>query len=121
MCSTSLLYKISPTSLVACKPAFYTFYTSHLRYTVLHVRCAVFFIQTSDRFCSFLPYFLKPVLLQFSTILQDKLHSFIIQDDRSTRFLCTTNHRIDYIIKRFHEDCSVRTICSYVAFRVLML
>ena len=30
------------------------------------------------------------------------------------RFLCTTNYRIEYIIKRFSEDCSIRTICSYV-------
>ena len=34
-CSTSLLYKILPIHLVACKPAVYTFYTSHLRQTVL--------------------------------------------------------------------------------------
>ena len=30
--STSLLYKILPTNLVACKPTFYTIYTSHLRW-----------------------------------------------------------------------------------------
>ena len=30
--STSLLYKILPTNLGACKPTFYTFYTSHLRW-----------------------------------------------------------------------------------------
>ena len=30
LCSTSLLYNILPTNLVACKPAFYTFYISHL-------------------------------------------------------------------------------------------
>ena len=29
--STSLLYKILPTNVMACKPAFYTFYTSHMR------------------------------------------------------------------------------------------
>ena len=29
--STSLLYKILPTNLGACKPTFYTLYTSHLR------------------------------------------------------------------------------------------
>ena len=28
---TSLLYKILLTNLEACKPTFYTFYTSHLR------------------------------------------------------------------------------------------
>ena len=31
LCSTSLLYKILLIRLVACKPAVYTFYTSHLR------------------------------------------------------------------------------------------
>ena len=49
----------------------------------------------------------KPIILQFFTILQDKLHSFNIQDDQSTRFLCTTNYSIDHIIKRFHEENSI--------------
>ena len=49
----------------------------------------------------------KPIILQFFTILQDKLLSFNIQDDRSTRFLCTTNCSIDHIIKRFHEENSI--------------
>ena len=31
----------------------------------------------------------------------------VIQDDRNKRFLCTTNHRIDHIKKRFHEDNSI--------------
>ena len=52
-----------------------------------------------------------PILCQcrnpFFTILQDKLHSLTIQDDRSTRFLCTTNYRIDQIIKLFHEENSI--------------
>ena len=75
----------------------------------------------------------KPIILQLFTILQDKLHSFNIQDDRSKRFLCTTNYSIDHI-KRFHEEnsimpglfrfffCfffSVRKIWSYVICRVL--
>ena len=46
----------------------------------------------------------KPIILQVFTILQDKLHAFNIQDDRSTRFLCTTNYSIDHIIKRFREE-----------------
>ena len=51
--STSLLYKILPTNLVPCKLAVSTFYTCYLRYTVLW---GFFLIQTSHRFCSFLPY-----------------------------------------------------------------
>ena len=37
--STSLLYKILPTSLGTCKPTFYTFYTSHLRWNSTMRRC----------------------------------------------------------------------------------
>ena len=46
----------------------------------------------------------KPIILQFFTILQDKLHSFNIQDDQSTCFLCATNCSIDHIRKRLHEE-----------------
>ena len=56
-------------------------------------RC-FFIIQTSNR-------------MQFFTVLQDKLHSFNIQGDRSTGFLCTANCRIDHITKRFHEENSI--------------
>ena len=69
---------------------------------------ALFFImQTSDRICSFLP--CLKLILQFFTILQEKLHSFNIQDDQSTRFafLCTTNYSIYHIIKRFHEENTI--------------
>ena len=48
----------------------------------------------------------KPIILQFFTILQDKLHSFNIQDDQSTCFLCATNCSIDHIRKRLHEENS---------------
>ena len=37
--STSLLYKLLPTSLGTCKPTFYTFYTSHLRWNSTMRRC----------------------------------------------------------------------------------
>ena len=37
--STSLLYKILPTSLGTCKPIFYTFYASHLRWNSTMRRC----------------------------------------------------------------------------------
>ena len=68
--------------------------------------CLFFIIQTSDRILFFFALF-KPIILQFFTILQYKLHSFNIQDDQSTRFLCTTNYSIDHIIKRFHEENSI--------------
>ena len=41
--STSLLYKILPTNLGACKPTFYTIYTSHLRWNSTMRHC---FYQT---------------------------------------------------------------------------
>ena len=57
-----------PTNLGACKPIFYTFYTSHLRSEVKQYSEALFFIiQTSDR-------------MQCFTILQYKLHSLNIQE-----------------------------------------
>ena len=65
-----------------------------------------FIIQTSGIILFFSALF-KPILLQFFTLLQDKLHSFNIQDDQSTRFLCTTNYSIDHIIKGFHEENSI--------------
>ena len=37
--SISLLYKILPTSLGTCKPTFYNFYTSHLRWNSTMRRC----------------------------------------------------------------------------------
>ena len=49
----------------------------------------------------------KPIILEFFTILQDKLYSFNIQDDQGTRFFYTTNYSIDHIIKRFHEEISI--------------
>ena len=70
--STGLLYKFLPTNLRVCKPTFYTFYTSHLRWNSTLRRC--FIIQTSDR-------------MQYFRILQYKFHSFNIQDDGSTRGL----------------------------------
>ena len=65
-----------------------------------------FIIETSDKILFFFALF-KPITLQFFTILQDKWHSFNIQDDQSTRFLRTTDYSIDHIIKRFHEENSI--------------
>ena len=69
--------------------------------------CFVFFftIQTSDRIVFAL---IKTILLQFFTILQDKLHSFNQSRtiEARSRFLCTTIYRTDHIIKRFHEENS---------------
>ena len=45
--STRLVYKILPTNPVACKLAFNTLYTSHLRYTVL-CGAAFFFFPHTD-------------------------------------------------------------------------
>ena len=71
--STSLLYKIVPTNLGACKQIFYTIYTSHLRWDST-MRCMRHCFYHADR-------------MQYFTILQYKLHSFSIRDDRSTRGL----------------------------------
>ena len=45
--SISLLYKILPTSLGTCKPTFYTFYKSHLRWNSTMRRC--FFLSYRPR------------------------------------------------------------------------
>ena len=69
------------------------------------MRRCFFTIQTSNIF--FLLY-LNPIILQFFTFLQDKIALIqSVQDDRNTRFFCTTNYRTDHIIKRFHEGNSI--------------
>ena len=72
--SRSLLYKILPTNLGTCKPAFYTICTSHLRWnsTMRHF----FIIKTTARYS----------ISQFCNTKYN-LHSFNVQDDRSTRGL----------------------------------
>ena len=57
-------------------------------------RCS-FIIQTSDKNSFFFVLFKCLIVQFFFTILQDKLYSFNIQDDRSTRFLSTTNYYIE--------------------------
>ena len=66
--STGLLCKSLPTNLRVCKPTFYTFYTSHLKWNSI-LWGAVFIIQTSHR-------------IQYFTFFQDKLHSFNVLDHR---------------------------------------
>ena len=72
MRSTSLLYKILPTSLGTCKPTFHTFYTSHLRWNSTMRRCFYHTDLEQNAVFHNIPY---------------KLHSFNIQDYRSTRGL----------------------------------
>ena len=72
--STSLLYKMLPKNLGACKPTFYSSPFMHHVWVETVLRGTVFIIQTSDK-------------MQYFTILQYKLHSFNIQDHRSMREL----------------------------------
>ena len=72
MRSTSLLYKILPTNLGVCKPTFYTIYTSHLRW------------NSTMRYCFYHTDFVQYAVFH---ILQYKLPSFNIQDDRNVRGL----------------------------------
>ena len=74
--------------LGARKPAFVCFHTSDRIYVI------------------FLPYFNYNSAFFDGIILQDKLHSFSIQDDRYTRFPSTTNYRNNNIIKRFYIENS---------------
>ena len=74
--STSLLYKILPTNLGACKNLLYHLYiTSEVKqyYEVL--------------FLSYRPRTECSIQSTYFTILQYKLHSFNIQNDRSKRWL----------------------------------
>ena len=68
--STSLLYKILPTNLGACKPTFYTIYTSHLRW------------NSTMRHC-----FYHTDLGQQNAVFHNIAIQIAIQDDRSTRGL----------------------------------
>ena len=83
--------------------------------------------QNSNRiYVIFFPYFSYNSAVFYRTILQEKLHSFNIHDDRSTRFPCTTNYKNNIIKSNLYReltirwDCSVRSICHYVVRRVIM-
>ena len=84
-----------PTNLVVCKPAFYAFYTSHLRQTVVWGTVLLWYRPRTE--CS------------FSQFRQEKLHSFnkLLLEDQSKCFLCARNYRTDHIIEGFHEDNSI--------------
>ena len=71
--STGLLYKFLPTNLGVCKPTFYTFYTSHLRWNSTLRRC-FYHTELGQNVSRRKQYF---------TILRYKLHSFNIQDNWS--------------------------------------
>ena len=84
------------------------------------------FSNLGQNLCHIFPYFSYNSAIFYRTILQEKLHSFNFQVDRSTRFPCTTNYK-DNIIKSnlYREftirwDCSVRSICHFVVSRVIM-
>ena len=122
--STTLLYKILPTNLVQC----YTFYTSHLRYTVLW-GAVCFFIQTSHRFCSFLPYlnlyfavfhnFARQIaLIQYSGRWNHALSLYNCLLYRIDHIVCT--QRLFYFsfhsFRKHWRARSARTTCGFVLY-----
>ena len=64
------------------------------------------FSDLGQNLCHFLPYFNYNSAVFYGIILQDKLHSFSIQDDRNTRFPSTTNYKNNSIIERFYIENS---------------
>ena len=88
--STGLLYKFLPTNLRVCKPTFYTFYTSHLRWNSTMRRC---FHHTD-------------LGQHYFTILKYRLHSFNIQDDGSTRGLLAK------LLKKFQNHLYGQPVAS---------
>ena len=89
MCSTSLLYKILPTRKTISYGAVLLSYRPRTK----------------------IPFFFCPIQVFncaiFFTILHDKLYSFSIQDDRSTRFLCTTNYYIELTAWSLLRSCFI--------------
>ena len=65
----------------------------HKVWEKLYYACVPFLYTDVEHNLFFLALF-KPIILQFFTILQDKLHSLNIQDDLSTRFLWAKNYRL---------------------------
>ena len=89
--STSVLCKILPANLGACKPTFYTIYTEVKQYYKV-------------LFLSYRPRTGRSIF----TILQYKLHSFSIQDDGSTRGLLAKP------LKDFPNHLYGRPVLTYV-------
>ena len=110
------------TSLVTRKPAF----LHYLEVNTTIRRCCFFFSDLGQNLCHIFFYFNYDSAVFYRIILQDKLHSFNIQDDRSARFPCTTNYKNNIIKSNLYReftirwDCSVRSICHYVVRRVMM-
>ena len=109
------------TSLITRKPAFLHYFWGKHNYQALFVSRprTEFMLHFFSILVIILQFFYRP-------ILQEKLHSFNIQDDRSTRFPCTTNYKNNIIKSNLYReftirwDCSVRSICHYVVRRVIM-
>ena len=93
-------------SLVAIKQPFYI--NSGVNRTI---RRSLFIVETSNRIYVIYIFFRTILLIirQFfyRVILEDKLHSFNVQDDRRTRFPSTTNYKNDNNIKRFYKKNSL--------------
>ena len=89
--STSLLNKILPTNLGACKPTFHTFYTSHLRWNSNMRRC---FYHTDLRQNAVFHNFLRKIaLIQYS---EPSKHAWAL----SNRFSLLTSAKFSVNIKR---------------------
>ena len=86
--SISVLYKILPTNLEVCKPTFYTFYASHLRWNS-SMRCCIYHTDLGQ----------NAVFHCFSK----QLYSVNIQDDQSLAFSETVQKisKITYTASRF--------------------
>ena len=87
------VYQFLLINLGACKPVLYIYFLIHHIWGERVLWGAVFIIQTSYK-------------MQYFTIFQDKLHSFNIQDHRSTRGLLISEtvqkiSKITYTASRF--------------------
>ena len=84
--------------LVARKPAF----LHHLRGKQNYQALFVYWSDLGENLFHFLRYFTYSFAVFYSTILQKKLHSFNIQDDRSTR-VCIEKSPLDGTFQSGHS------------------